>query len=283
MSINSTGTPSSDEYLIGRGILYLAELNADGTPKSYKDVGNVPAMSLAVDSETFEHFSSRAGLKVLDMSAVIQQTANMSFTLENIQDFGNLKYFFSGDAQSYVNPAAAGFTTATLAAVGTILANSYYALVDGSGNPVFQLNPANLTVETTNATPVALTLDVDYTVDIFTGQIFLNNTAIVQTAISNSEGLTTDYTADAQAAPVDVLNAQTQTAITVAARFISEDANTGVKKIYDMHKVTISADGDYSLISDEVTQAPMAGAVEQSSYAGYDGTIDIYAPGERTA
>ena len=281
MAINTTGTPTTNDYWIGRGILYLAELNADDTPKSFKDVGNVPELTLTVDSENYDHFSSRAGLKVLDKSIVIEQTANTSFILENVKDFGNLKRFFSGDAAAYVNPAAAGYSGATLVTDGNIEANAWYTLVDNDGKPVFQIDKAKVTVQTTDGTPVVLVLDTDYTVNEVSGMIFLNDTATVQSAITGAVGLTSTLAVDANAGTVDVMQAQTKSAVTVALRFIGENAADGTKLTVDMHKVTISADGDFSLISDEVTQAPMTGSVEKSET--YDATVDVYDAAERTA
>jgi len=281
MAINNNGVASSNEYLLGRGCLYLAELNSDETPQSYKQVGNVPELSVSVDSELYEHFSSKQGLRVKDLTVVIEQTMDMSFILENVKDFGNLKYFFSGDASQYTNPAVGGFTGAVIAQDGTIIANANYALVDTTGGPVFEIDKANLTVETTNATPVTLTEGTDYTVEEDTGLIFIKDTAVVQTAITNGEGLTADYTADADAGAVTKMEAQTRATTTVALRFISIDAKDGSKQVYEFHKVTISADGDYSLISDEVAQAPLAGSVEKS--AAYEGTLTIYDPVARTA
>ena len=280
MGINTSGVPSSSEYLIGRGILYAAELNADGTPKSFKDLGNVPEMSLTVDSEQYEHFSSREGLRTRDLTVTIEQTADISFVMENVKDFDNLKLFFSGESSTYTNPAVAGWTGATLITDDNIVANAWYVLVDGSGNPVFQIDKSNLTIETTNATPVTLVEGTDYTVDEISGQIFIKDTAVVQTAITNNEGLTTDYTADASAGAVSLLEALTKTSVTVALRFVSEDANTQRKIVYDMHKVTLAADGDYNLISDEATQAPMTGSIEKSE--AYTGTISIYDAEDRS-
>lgn len=280
MAINTTGTPTTNDYWIGRGILYLAELNADDTPKSFKDVGNVPELTLSVDSETFDHFSSRAGLKVLDKSIVIEQTATTAFILENIKDFGNLKYFFSGEASTYVNPAAAGFTDAPLVTDGNIEANAWYVIHDTSGKPVFQIDKTKLAISTTDGSPIILVQDTDYTVNEVSGMIFLIDTATVQSAITGLVGLTATLTVDASAGTVDVMKAQTRSAVTVALRFIGENAADGSKLTVDMHKVTIAADGEFSLISEELTQAPMAGSVEKSET--YDTTVDIYDAAERT-
>lgn len=281
MGINNTGTASTQEYLLGRGNMSIAELNDDETPKSYKQIGNVPEVSASVDSELYEHFTSMQGLKTKDATVVIEQTMDLGFILENVKDFGNLQYFFSGTASKYVNPALAGFTGAVICTEGNIVANATYVLVDSTGNPIFQIDKANLTVETTTTTPVELTQGTDYTVSEDTGEIFLIDTTVVQTAIAAGEGLTIDYAVDTKAGAVTKLEAQTKTSVTVALRFESINAVDGTKQIYDFHKVTLSADGDFNLISDEFTQAPMAGSVEKS--AKYDGTLSIYDPEARTA
>jgi hypothetical protein len=277
--INTSGVPSVEDYVLGRGKLFLAELDDAGLPKDFKAIGNVPELSLTLDVEKYEHFSSQEGLKQLDLSVVLQLAASMSFTFENVNDFGNLKYFFSGDTVSYVNPAVAGFTGVTQVKDGDLKVNTWVALKDASNNPLFQIDKANLTIDTTEAVPVELVEGTDYTVDEFGGKIFINDTVAVQTAIGTGDGLTADYAADANAADVDQITALTRTAVTLAVRFEQENAANAEKVIYSFHKVTLSADGDYNLISDEAAAAPLTGDIEKSD--AFENTFDVFAPQAR--
>ena len=280
--INTTGAPLEGDYHLGGGIAYLAELES-GTerPLHFKDLGNLAQFTVSVESEILPHFSTRAGLRVKDATVTTQQSGTLSFILEHVTDFENLKYFFSGETAVYTNPGVAGFTGATLVPAGNIVANSYYQVVDASGNPRLSIKGANLTVGTTNATPVTLVENTDYTIDSEPGLIFLKDTAAVTTAITNSEGLTTDYAADAGMGTVDILTGQTKSAVTAALRFISVNANDNDSKvIWYFPKVTISSDGELNLIAEEWAQAPMTGSIELSNYEGF--SMRHYAPSGRT-
>ena len=274
---NTTGIHTVDDYQLGRGILQMAELDTTGYPKGFRDLGNVPELTASVESEKLEHFSSRQGLKTLDKSIILQITSALSFVLEDI-NFENLAAFFSGTTNAYTNPAIAGVTAGeVLIADGDIELGMHYMIRKGA-NPLFGITSTNaLEIKTTNASPVTLVEDTDYAVDSVTGQIFtLTASTALATAISNAEGLTYEVTADATATTVDQLQILANTELNVALRFILEEADSGEKIIYDYHKCTVSADGDYVLISDEWSQLPMAASVEENS--AYTNVADVYFP-----
>ena len=272
---NTTGVHTVDDYQLGRGILQMAELDTAGHPKGFRDLGNVPELTASVESEKLEHFSSRSGLKQLDKSIILQITSALSFVLEDI-NFENLAAFFSGTTADYTNPAIAGVTDARFVEDDDLEVNKHYILRTPTG-PAFGITTVNsIVVESTNATPVAMVKDTDYTVDAVTGQIFVLDTATVQSIISAGDGLAVTLTADAAATTVDQLKVLAATELNVALRFILEEADSGEKIIYDYHKCTVSADGDYVLISDEWSQLPMAASVEEN--AAYTNVADVYYP-----
>lgn len=273
--INTTGVPSTQEYLIGRGIMQWAELDSAGLPKAFRDIGNVPELTITSGVETYEHYSSRQGLKQRDLRIVLQQDLTMGFIVENI-NFNNLSAFVSGEAKAYTNPAIAGFTDKRIVNDGEVVANSYY-MIHNAGAPVFGITSTNaIVVESTASSPIALVKDTDYTVDTVSGMIFLKNTATVLSVIASGKGLQVTLTADAAATTVDTIEALSATELNVAIRFISENAETGKKVIYDFHKVTLTPDGDFNLISDEAAQLPFTGGAEKSD--AFDNVADFYFP-----
>jgi len=274
--INTSGKHNTEDYLIGRGKVFFATLDANGYPQAWRDVGNVPEINLTVESEIYDHFSSREGLRERDLRIVLQQDLDMSFVLEDI-NMNNLSVFFSGSTEEYTNPGIAGFVDAVIINDDEIVVNSWYDIVDGDHNRVFGLTATNaLVIETTNGTPVALVLDTDYTLNSVNGMIFLNDTATVQTAISGSEGLTATVTADVAATTVDKVNVLSATELNVAIKVESINAEGGKVDIYEFHKVTIASDGDFALISDEAAQLPLTGGAEKN--AAYANVADIYHP-----
>lgn len=272
---NTTGIHTTEDYQLGRGILQMAELDATGHPKGFRDLGNVPELTASVESEKLEHFSSRQGLKKLDKSIILQITSGLSFTLENI-NFENLAAFFSGVTADYTNPAIAGVADQQFVNDGELEAYKHYILRSSTG-PVFGITTTNaIVVESTDGTPIALTKDTDYVLDEVAGQIFINDTSTVQSIISAGDGLQFSLTADATATTVDQLQVLADTELNVALRFILEEADSGEKVIYDYHKSTVSADGDYVLISGEWSTLPMTASVVEN--AAYDNVADVYYP-----
>ena len=75
-------TASTNNYLLGKGILYFDRFDDAGLPTGEVDLGNCPAFSLQPTVETLDHFSSRSGLKVKDKSVTVQAGLTAKFTLE---------------------------------------------------------------------------------------------------------------------------------------------------------------------------------------------------------
>lgn len=274
--INTTGVHSVDSYQLGRGILYAAELDANGRPKGFEDLGNVPAVTANVSSEKLDHYSSRSGLSVKDKTIVTRVDSTLSFSLENI-NFNNLARFFSGATASYTNPAIAGVTDQRFVEDDDLVANKWYQLRTTAGAPIFGITTTNnIVVESTNSTPVPLVKNTDYTVNATEGMIFVKNTTTVQGIIAAGDGLAVTLTADAAATTVDQVTVLSSTELNLALKFVLEDADSGEKVVYDFHKVTVSADGDYALVAEEWAQLPMTGSVEVNT--AYTNVADIYYP-----
>lgn len=268
MDRNLTGIPTSDEYYLGRGILYVAELDANGKPKGYRDLGNTPGFKITVEGETLEHQSSRSGLKKTDVEIQISQKLTLGLTLENFSH-ENLVLLFSGAKADHTNVSVAGFVEHEMVAAGTIELGRYYDLVNSSGERAYDIDAANLTVKTTNATPVTLVKDTDYTVDTEFGRIFLlSSSTALATAIGNSEGLDVTLTADAGAKDVHEVQALKSTAVTCALKFIGENpANDNKKVEVQIHQVKLKPSGDFNFISDELATCELSGVAEENTGA----------------
>jgi len=262
-------TPETSTYVLGRGKMYFSVIGADGKPEGYRFVGNCPEVTATVDSENYEHYRSTSGLKVKDLDIIIQQSINWTAALENM-DKDNLGIFFSAEEDtSYTNPAITGFTDTVLVADGKMESAAtgglWYQLYDGSTEPeaAVDVTSANLTLKSTNA--VELVLNTDYIVDEETGRVFFLDSADVQTIISGSEGVTATAAADAGAVAATKLGAGSKGETNVALRFELINAQTdAVELIFFVHKAGVSSNGDAGFISDEVTQLPLAIAVEQN-------------------
>jgi hypothetical protein len=76
-------SPNVDNYMVGRGILYIAAW-VGGAAGSYQDVGNCPRFEFEVNEQSNEHYSSRQKSKLLDQEVTIFTGYTLTFTLDEI-------------------------------------------------------------------------------------------------------------------------------------------------------------------------------------------------------
>jgi len=260
---NSAGTNRVQDYNLGRGILYASELDATtGLPVAYRDLGNCPSFALSVDIEELIHRSSRSGLSSVDKRLVLSQTINFNFVLEELSA-ENMSLFFNGETTTATNPAVAG--------VAQYQADA--SLVKGRWYPIYHQTSGVRAMNLTDAADVTvvhdlagandtLVLTTDYTVDLVMGMVFLNSTGV--TAV---EGNTLHITLAADAAPVATVSqtrGATRSGVDSALKFIGENpADADQRFEVELHSVQMSADGDFSLISEsDLTQLPISGTAQ---------------------
>jgi hypothetical protein len=112
--------PNTNNYMIGKGILYIAKFGATA-PGVYEDVGNCTKFEFEMTEEEKEHFASRSTTKEQDAVIVIQTGYNVNFELDEVS-IENLRRFIKGTVVGGVLNANAA-------------ANTYYALKFVSDNP----------------------------------------------------------------------------------------------------------------------------------------------------
>lgn len=261
----TTGKPKTDDYNLGRGILYFAPIDAvSGRPKDFRDLGNAPAFTITSDTETLQHFSSRSGLKTLDKEVTISRAMSAGFSLDEWNN-NNLADLLSGALSSDVNSAVLGFTQWQPVADGDVVPLRHYELRNSAGLRSYDVSKADVTIKTTNATPVTLVLGTDYEVNEQEGTYFLLGTAAVALAVTNVEGLTVVLAAKGgAAATIHVVDVQTRASVVGALKFVSENAVDGSKIEFTFHQVTLKAEGDLSLIGDEWGEMTFTSAAEEN-------------------
>lgn len=261
---NTLGLPQTADYSLGRGKLYVAKLNTStGLPTTdgYRDVGNVPDFSISIDVEELLHQSSQRGLRVTDKRVVVSQTMNISISLDELSS-QNMALFFSGDTATATNPAVAGFGPVTLTT--SLLQGQWYDIVNASGVRAVDVEAAKVTV--TDAVPNTAVLGTDYNLDLKMGRIFV---IVGGSVLSNGESLKVTLAADAgAAASLQQVTALTKSAEQLVLKFISENpANNDEQVEFQFHSATLSAEGDFGLISDEFTVMQLTGVAQQESLA----------------
>jgi len=273
----NSGEPSPLEYNLGGGKVFLAELESTGKPKNFRKVGNTPEFTVTVTTESYEHQSTQDGAPAQDASVIISSGGSVGFSLENMSA-ENLAIFLLGEASSYTNPGIAGFTDSQIVEDGSIVKLGYYQVADASGNAVFGITSVNaILVKTTNAAPVSLVKDTDYSVDALSGMIRILDTAAIDTAISGTEGLTCTLTADGAATTVDLVTMLETIEQDFALRFEGINAlDSNKRTFWDFHKISLAANGDANLISAEAGLLPLTGEVEANDY--FNNRMRVYTP-----
>ena len=77
-------SPNTDNYTLGKGVVYFNRKTDAGAFTGERDLGNAPAFSFNIALEKLEHFSSRGGLKAKDKEIISQITPGCSLTLDEV-------------------------------------------------------------------------------------------------------------------------------------------------------------------------------------------------------
>lgn len=100
-----------NDYVVGRGRLFFGQFKpGTRTAKGEKYFGNTPALSLAQDEETLDHYNSDAGVRVKDATVTLQNDSSGSFQCDNISD-ANLALWFRGVVERRVEAGSASATS----------------------------------------------------------------------------------------------------------------------------------------------------------------------------
>lgn len=281
--LNTTGKTNTQHYNLGRGQIFAALLDANDRPEAYEFLGNAPAFAVNVESENFVHFNSQDGLKFADLDIEVQKTIGITVTLDEMSQ-QNLARSFSGDVADYTNPSKAGFASHQILADGKLKKGTYLALVDSAGFRAYDVQATDITLETTNGTPVPLVEGTDY--DLYNsemGFIFIRtDSSVVDTAITNGEGLTLALTARAGASDVTEVQGATGPSKKIALVFIGKNpVNNNEQYELTFYKTRLKSEGEVGFINDEVTTMQFTGSAEVNSNA--PGTSKVFSHRDVTA
>jgi len=253
------GQPSADNYVLGRGSIFLDVYDASlNVPLfNYRNLGNSTDFALNIEEEELEHQSSRSGLRITDSSVSLSKELSGSFTLDEISE-ENLAVFLSGNidesqTQSVYGSGSTGNYKAqynnggTLAkARGSDLAGKWFEIWNsGLTERVTNVNSITAVHPTSTASPEAV-LGTDYLEDLDLGLIFIIPGGILDVAD------TVDFEFRSVKVPTnkDVIIFD-RSLIRAGLVFKSINAQTGEFREVHLHKVKITAEGDLSLIGEE--------------------------------
>jgi len=265
---NTSGAPNTRDYTLGRGIVRFASLTAAGLPDAdgFRDLGNAPEFGITVSVEDVRHQSSRSQLKFTDKRCTISQEIGVTFVLDEM-NHENLASFFSGSTEVFTN-----LHDTTWAATASIVATSvkignWYQLKSNTGARVYDLGASGLVftlVQDPAGTPA--TIDAtDYEIDLAMGLVRFKSGGTSSLADGDVMGFAIT-TGASTGQDIDQVNALTKGDVTGALLFVQTNAcDQGNKSEYLFHKVSLSSDGDLSLIGDDIQTASFTGVAEVNS------------------
>ncbi len=77
-------SPSTDNYTLGKGIVYFNKKLTSTTWEGFRDLGNSPEFTFTIDLTALDHFSSRGGLRAKDKKVISEVSPACAFTLDEI-------------------------------------------------------------------------------------------------------------------------------------------------------------------------------------------------------
>lgn len=302
--ISSTGQSSTQNYFIGRGSVYLAEL-IDGTPQAWRAVGNVADLNVEADTSVIEHFSSQTFARTKDAEVISQLSLNFNITFDEWM-YENLSEFFLGSTETFQQagagqtPAAASsasigagsqfiFSTPASGISDTSIGGRYYDLYYVGGNLVIGSADQGYTHEQRvyNIDPAELTISgnahrAGWVYDQNTGQIFIEDGGLVDIAALADIALDPNatvgilgvtYGAALPSFTMSEMSAITSDQKTLAVKFIAINGNVqGEKHEIILHQAKIRPQGSLGLINeDDFGQITLEGSLERNTVVDPDG------------
>lgn len=257
---------SKNNYTLGRGELYFSRF-ADPDEKTlpegggFRFLGNAPTFTLTSNSTTLEHYRSTSGVKVKDLTVILQVDYTSSLVLEDIS-IPNLAINFLGSESDYTRAAASAVKETIHGAKPGL---RYFVGIDDT-------NPGGLKNITNVVAAVgvnALTGGIDYIFDGESGGIeFLVGGKVT------SLGADVDITYDILATTATrAISGSDQ--IEGAIKYVPHNA-VGKNVDYIMPYCTLTPSGDFSLIADTLQQITLKVGVQALGNRGA-----IYAGAEK--
>lgn len=224
------------QYLIPRGRVYFDPFDASERLTGEIDLGNCPGVTLSIETEKSEHFSSQGGLREKDGSWVVQVQRTGALQCDNFSP-SNAALWLSGTHEVKTQAA-----TPVTGEERTVLPGRQYQLGATAANPLGVRNVSDITV-TPKAGGDAYVAGTDYNVDTETGRVQI----VEGGAITQATAVLFAYTP--VAGKFESVKSGAKSELTGALRVVSDNA-AGGNRDWFLPKVTLSASGDLALIAE---------------------------------
>lgn len=295
--INPTGIANTGYYVLGRGRVYMAPINAtSGLPNPYRFAANVPELSINIEVEKLQHFSSMAGLRNVDKEVIISQAVNLAITMDAVE-FDNLALWLSGTTAAEASTENIGLAASTVASPGVTMytfGTGVEAEIRGRWVDIIDVatkkrcynispfatvqfgasggtNEVNLFMGSTEFTaPQYASIGNSANIDRVNGRIFFPSD-FPTTNIANAVALKIYWGAAISTGTMDEIKGATQTNTKVAMKFILVNAANENEEIeFQFHQVNLKPNGDFALIGEEFAKMQFTAVAERNELADAD-------------
>lgn len=268
------GVENPDDYHVGRGMLRYCELLTTGLPSEdgngWVGFGNVNSFTVSSESNFLDHFSSMVGLRVRDKRIILDQTFNLEFNAEEFNEKNGALWFSSTPAAA-TNASIAGFTERQL--VTNVVKGRWYPIVDGSGNRATGFNTADLLLEKQGSPDTALVEGVDYLLDVQAGLVFfytVNPSTGASNVLADGDEVDATLTPNPNCEATRFIPIQNRTSVDVMMELVGIHAESDLRFILHLNKVSLSASGAMGLMTEtELAGMPFTGACERVASLTY--------------
>lgn len=131
-----------NEYVFGRGRLYVDQFDTSGNPTGERFLGNCPGFTVTVETNEFTHTSSTSGLSTTDLTVNVSVDFGGEITIDDISA-ENLALFLGGDTSSVTQSAS----PVADESITPIRSDREYQLGTTTNNPTGVRNVSSVTVE----------------------------------------------------------------------------------------------------------------------------------------
>lgn len=244
-----------NDYTIGRGKTYFDKFQPNSNRKTGEMYfGNGPEFTITTDSETLDHYASDYGLRVKDMSVLLEASMSGTFTCDNIIA-ENLALWFLGDLVNLTVTEQTGAKEV----FKPVTRGRYYQVGASDDTPSGMMDIDNVIVGVADGDaaidvgtgdistiPGVNVVDAagNYELDLLTGRIYIEPDS-PQFAGNKQLIIQCDIAAQNRNMVIGKTNQ-----IYGALRYVSDNP-VGTNKNYYFPKVALRPDGDYALKGDD--------------------------------
>lgn len=228
-------THVKNDYLIARGRVYFDPFDASENRTGEIALGNCPGVTVNIETEEAEHYSSEAGMREKDGSWVIEVKRTGSLTCDNFSP-ANSALWLSG-THEVKSQAAVAVVDEPI----TVIPGRLYQLGQSTLNPLGVRNVGSVVVKNEAGTTTYVA-GTDYNVDTETGRIqIIEGGGIVAGVIEVS------YTP--VAGTYEAVKSGASAKLYGALRIVSDNATGGNRDWY-FPKVTLLPSGELPLVAE---------------------------------